>query len=114
MVSYTTQMDTALDAKITISMDGKGRCMDNVFIECLWRSLKYEEVYLNAYDTVADAKAGIGSWISFYNMSRPHQALGYRTPTEIFAGSARAVDMMDNAARCPHRPQQTAAGFHLS
>jgi putative transposase len=137
--AFTTVL---LDAKITISMDGKdpglqpqrgedpawrvrpsafqacrrgGRCMDNVFIERLWRSLKYEEVYLHAYDTVANAKAGIGSWISFYNVSRPHQALGYRTPTEIFAGSAGAVDMMDNATRCPHSPQQTTtAGSHLS
>ena len=110
--AFTTVL---LDAKITISMDGKGRCMDNIFIERLWRSLKYEEVYLNAYDTVADAKAGIGSWINFYNVSRPHQALGYRTPTEVFAGAAGAVDMMDNAARCPHSPQQTTtAGFHLS
>lgn len=111
--AFTTVL---LDAEIRISMDGKGRCMDNVFIERLWRSLKYEEVYLHAYETVADAKAGIGSWISFYNVSRPHQALGYRTPTEIFAGYAGAVDMMDNATRCPHSPQQTtaAAGFHLS
>ena len=110
--AFTTVL---LDAKITISMDGKGRCMDNIFIERLWRSLKYEEVYLNAYETVVDAKAGIGSWISFYNVSRPHQALGYRTPTEIFAGGAGAVDMMDNAARCPHSPQQTTtAGLHLS
>jgi putative transposase len=114
---FTSEMFTTilLDAKITISMDGKGRCMDNVFIERLWRSLKYEEVYLNAYETVADAKAGIGSWISFYNVSRPHQALGYRTPTEIFAGCAGAVDMMDNATRCQHSPQQTTtAGLHLS
>ena len=115
---FTSEAFTSvlLDAKITISMDGKGRCMDNVFIERLWRSLKYEEVYLHAYETVADAKAGIGSWISFYNVSRPHQALGYRTPTEIFAGYAGAVDMMDNASRCPHSPQQTtaAAGLHLS
>jgi putative transposase len=104
-----------LDAKIDISMDGKGRWMDNVFIERLWRSLKYEEVYLNAYDTVADAKTGIGSWISFYNVSRPHQALGYHTPTEIFAGYAGAVDMMDNANALPTSPQlTTAAGLHLS
>ena len=104
-----------LDAKVTFSMDGKGRCMENVFIERLWRSLKYEKVYLHAYETVADAKAGIGSWISFYNVSRPHQALGYRTPTEIFTGCAGAVDMMDNAPRYPHSPQQTTtAGFHLS
>ncbi len=110
--AFTTVL---LDAEITISMDGKGRCMDNVFIERLWRSLKYEEVYLHAYETVADAKAGIGSWISFYNVSRPHQALGYRTPTQVFAGAAGAVDMMDNADALTTYPQlTTAAGFHLS
>lgn len=63
------------------------RSWDNVFVERLWRSLKYEEVYLHAYETVADAKAGIGSWISFYNLSRPHQGLDYRTPAGVFAGA---------------------------
>jgi putative transposase len=65
-------------------MDGKGRCMDNVFVERLWRSLKYEEVYLHAYTTVAKAKAGIGAWLSFYNDERQHQSLGYRTPRQIY------------------------------
>jgi putative transposase len=69
---------------VTISMDGKGRCMDNIFVERLWRSLKYEEVYLNAYATVAEAKAGIGAWLSFYNQERQHQSLGYRTPLQIY------------------------------
>ena len=69
---------------VTISMDGKGRFMDNIFIERLWRSLKYEEVYLNAYATVAEAKAGIGAWLDFYNAERQHQSLGYRTPRQIF------------------------------
>jgi transposase InsO family protein len=58
-----------------ISMDGKGRCMDNIFVERLWRSLKYEEVYLNAYATVVEAKTGIGAWLSFYNEERQHQSL---------------------------------------
>jgi putative transposase len=71
---------------ITISMDGKGRCMDNIFVERLWRSLKYEEVYLHAYATVAEAKAGIGAWLSFYNEERQHQSLGYRTPRQIYQG----------------------------
>jgi putative transposase len=57
---------------VMISMDGKGRCMDNIFVERLWRSLKYEEVYLNAYASVAEAKAGIGGWLSFYNNERQH------------------------------------------
>ena len=69
---------------ITISMDGKGRCMDNIFVERLWRSLKYEEVYLNAYATVAEAKAGIGAWLDFYNAERQHQSLGYHTPRQIY------------------------------
>jgi putative transposase len=69
---------------VTISMDGKGRCMDNIFIERLCRSLKYEEVYLNAYATVAEAKTGIGAWLSFYNEERQHQSLGYRTPRQIY------------------------------
>ena len=72
---------------VTISMDGKGRCMDNIFVERLWRSLKYEEVYLNAYATVAEAKAGIGAWLSFYNQERQHQSLGYRTPRQIYQES---------------------------
>ena len=69
---------------VKISMDGKGRCMDNIFVERLWRSLKYEEVYLHAYATVAEAKAGIGAWLNFYNDERQHQSLGYRTPRQIY------------------------------
>jgi putative transposase len=76
---------------VTISMDGKGRCMDNIFVERLWRSLKYEEVYLNAYASlprrkpgVAEAKTGIGAWLGFYNEERQHQSLGYRTPRQIY------------------------------
>src|SRR5947199_3853066 len=63
--------------EVTISMDGKGRYMDNIFVERLWRSLKYEEVYLNAYASVAEAKAGIGAWLEFYNEERQHQSLRY-------------------------------------
>jgi hypothetical protein len=58
--------------------------MDNIFVERLWRSLKYEEVYLSAYATVAEAKAGIGAWLDFYNEERQHQSLGYRTPRQIY------------------------------
>jgi putative transposase len=75
---------TLKDHGITISMDGKGRCMDNIFVERLWRSLKYEEVYLNAYASGAEAKAGIGAWLNFYNEERQHQRLGYRTPRQIY------------------------------
>jgi putative transposase len=71
---------------ITISMDGKGRATDNIFIERVWRSLKYEDVYLHAYRTLAEAAAGIGRWIRFYNVRRAHQALDYRTPMEVYRG----------------------------
>ncbi len=70
--------------KIKISMDGKGRWMDNVFIERLWRSLKYEEVYLKAYDTVAQAKKNIGLWFVFYNQARRHTSLERMTPNQVY------------------------------
>ena len=71
---------------ITISMDGRGRCFDNIFIERLWRSLKYEEIYLRDYALVPEARAGIGNWFRFYNQQRPHQSLGYRTPAKLYLG----------------------------
>jgi putative transposase len=79
-------IDTLKDAGVAISMDGKGRCMDNIFVERLWRSLKYEEVYLHAYESVQEAKQRIGAWIEFYNFERVHQALAYKTPWEVFSG----------------------------
>ncbi len=76
---------------IAISMDGKGRCLDNVFVERLWRSLKYEEVYLYAYDGVPEARAGIGRYLTFYNEQRPHQALGYQTPDAFYRAARKAA-----------------------
>jgi putative transposase len=75
-----------LDGGIKISMDGRGRCLDNVFVERLWRSLKYEEVYLYAYDSVREARAGIARYFEFFNDARPHEALGYQTPTSFYDG----------------------------
>jgi putative transposase len=72
-----------LDAGVRVSMDGRGRWMDNVFIERLWRSLKYECIYLNAFETGSEARAGIGRWMTYYNRARPHSALGGRTPEEV-------------------------------
>jgi putative transposase len=69
---------------VRISMDGKGRYSDNLFIERLWRTVKYEEVYIKAYQNGRDARVGIGDYFRFYNTERPHQALGYRTPAEVF------------------------------
>ena len=74
-------------ASIRISMDGKGRWVDNVFVERLWRSLKYEEVYLKAYDSVAEARLGIGDYFKFYNRERRHQSLDRQTPDQIYASS---------------------------
>jgi putative transposase len=95
---------------VRISMDGKGRFTDNIFVERLWRSVKYEEVCLHAYDSVAHARAGIGRYLRFYNDQRPHQALGYRTPREVFE-AARAetcgfVDIADAISTTPQAQQQ--------
>jgi putative transposase len=67
-----------------ISMDGKGRCIDNIFIERLWRSLKYECVYLHAWGTRSEARTGIGRWITFYNHQRPHTTLGGQPPAVLY------------------------------
>src|SRR3954468_6887790 len=95
-------------------MDGRGRWMDNVFIERLWRSLKHEDVYLKGYADGGEAKAGIGSWIAFYNTRRPHQALGYCTPMAVWRAGvtgAEAVDMMDNASEVDPWRRTTRTGF---
>jgi putative transposase len=72
------------DTGMKISMDGRGRALDNIFIERLWRSLKYEEVYLKDYNSVNEARNGISDYFKFYNNERPHQSLGYRTPREVY------------------------------
>ena len=69
--------------RVTISMDGRGRALDNIFVERLWRSLKYENIYLNDYETVAEARLGIDDYFIFYNTKRIHQSLNYQTPTEV-------------------------------
>jgi putative transposase len=106
------------EAGIAISMDGRGRWMDNVFIERLWRSLKYEDIYLKGYGDGREARPGIGDWFAFYNTRRPHQALGGRTPMAVWrsgvtgAIEGTAVDMtlrLGNAGAlptCPQPPQQ--------
>ena len=83
---FTSEDFTALLEKngIKISMDGKGRWVDNVFVERLWRSLKWEEVYPKCYDSVFEAKAGIANWLGFFNNERRHQALNYKTPKDLY------------------------------
>jgi putative transposase len=105
---------TLAAAGIKISMDGRGRWMDNVFIERLWRSLKYEDIYLKGYADGSEARAGIAGWVAFYNAARPHQALANRTPMTVWregvtgALGDTAVDMtlrLDNAGALPTWPQ---------
>ena len=96
------------EAGVAISMDGRGRWMDNVFIERLWRSLKYEDVYLKGYADGREAAHGIAEWITFYNELRPHQALADRAPMAVWReaiAGAGTVDMMDNASALPTCPQ---------
>jgi len=76
-----------LDSGVGISMDGRGRALDNVFVERLWRSVKYEDVFLKDYTSAAHAIDGIGRYMTFYNTERIHQALGYRTPASVYLGS---------------------------
>ncbi len=71
-------------AGVRVSMDGVGRCLDNVFVERLWRSVKYEDVYLKGYETVPQLSAGLARYFAFYNRQRRHQSLGYRTPEEVY------------------------------
>ncbi len=90
-------------------MDGRGRWMDNVFIERLWRSLKYEYVYLKGYADGREATHGVAAWIAFYNDRRPHQALADRTPMAVWReaiAGAGGADMMDNASASPACPPQ--------
>lgn len=92
------------DAEVSISMDGRGRCMDNIFIERLWRSLKYEAVYLHEMTDGFASERVIAQWIDFYNTERPHSALDGRTPAEAYSDK-RPVDMMDKARALPTSPQ---------
>jgi len=101
-------------AGIRISMDGRGRWIDNVFIERLWRSLKYEDIYLKDYADGREAKVGIAEWMAFYNHRRPHQGLANRTPMAVWRDGvgvklgAEAVDMtlrLDNPDGLPTSPQ---------
>ena len=79
-------VDLLLAANVQISMDGRGRARDNIFTERLWRTVKYEEVYLKAYDSVSEARASIARYLAFYNERRPHSSLDGRTPDEAYFG----------------------------
>jgi len=82
--AFTGRLATA---QIAISMDGRGRALDNIFVERLWRTVKYEEVYLNDYRTVTHGRERLADYFPFYNTERPHQALAYRTPSQVYFGA---------------------------
>ena len=90
---FTAQAFTGrlLAAHVQISMDGRGRALDNIFIERLWRTVKYEDIYLKDYETVGALYTGLGRYFHFYNEVRPHQSLGYCTPAEVYARQATVV-----------------------
>ncbi len=83
---FPQPLDTPLGNAIAVSMDGRGAWRDNVFVERLWRSVKYEEVYLRAYGSVGEARASIGRYLAFYNGKRPHSSLDARTPDQAYFG----------------------------
>jgi putative transposase len=93
-VQFTAEVFTAEleSAGVKVSMDGRGRCLDNVFVERLWRSVKYEELYPRCYQSVPELISGLTSYFGFYNSQRRHQSLGYRTPQEVYSGGIRAED----------------------
>jgi putative transposase len=83
---YTDRLE---EAGIAVSRDGRGRALDNVFVERLWRSVKYEDIYIKAYDRVPDLESGLAAYFWFYDEERPHQSLDYRTPGEVYRAGAR-------------------------
>ena len=85
---YTDRLE---EAGIAVSRDGRGRALDNVFVERLWRSVKYEDIYIKDYDRVPDLESGLTTYFVFYDEERPHQSLGYRTPGEVYRGEIRGV-----------------------
>ena len=89
------------DRGVNISLDGNGRYQDNIFVERLWRTVKYEEVYLKAYVNAFEARQELGDYFRFYNNLRPHQALGFRTPAEVFHGNQAIRGEESKHKRCP-------------
>lgn len=103
-VQFTSQVFTGLLLAngIKISMDGRGRALDNIFVERLWRTVKYEEVYLKDYSSAIDAKANLGNYFKFYNFERHHQHLAYKKPAEIYFNRVFPLGYLDNRpSDCP-------------
>lgn len=98
--------------EILISMDGKGRALDNIFVERLWRTVKYEEVFLKDYQTVQEARSGLADYFSFYNAERPHQALGYLTPKAVY--NNRETPSLKNATTFNHAEKPSGASGYMT
>ena len=105
-VQFTCDAFTGIlnDHCIRISMDGRGRAFDNIFVERLWRSVKYEEVYLKDYSGVRDAKDSLRRYFNFYNNDRPHQSLGYKTPSEVYYGEKEKHTVLKGGRRLIRGP----------
>ena len=84
---YTSRLE---EAGIAVSRDGRGRALDNAFVERLWRSVKYEDIYIKEYERVPDLESGLASYFWFYDEERPHQSLDYQTPGEVYRAGRRA------------------------
>ena len=106
------------DHGVKISMDGKGRYADNIFVERLWRTVKYEEVYLKAYADAKEARRELDAYFRFYNDQRPHQALGHRTPAEVYHQAMNVQGEAPEERRCSPEPARVslagAAGLSLN
>ena len=87
------------DAQITISMDGRGRALDNIFVERLWRTVKYDDIYVKGYQTIPEANDGLKEFFDDYNMERRHSSLGYKTPWSVFAG----IEMIGPKVAIPNK-----------
>lgn len=98
---------------VSISMDGRGRALDNIFVERLWRSVKYEDVYLKGYATMGELTIGLTQYFAFYNAERPHQSLGYETPNQVYAsglgGGAMIIDKFGAREKSPEPSSCTGA-----
>ena len=102
------------DRGVKISMDGKGRYADNIFVERLWRTVKYEEVYLKAYVNAVEARRELGAYFRFYNDLRPHQALGYLTPAKVFRGDQTVREEESKDRRCAPGERLSITGRTLT
>lgn len=114
-VQFTSEAFTGLLLAngIQISMDAKGRAFDNIFIERLWRSVKYEEVYLKDYASIKEAKSGLASNFNFYNFERHHQHLGYKKPAEIHLNKVIPVDYVNNVDNNLLVPRKVTHIIHM-